>query len=1005
MDEGKETRWGHMQNDRREQKRSLKERYSGVIRRLSDRFLAYSDRLNERVKVGEKQEELLYESLSPVSTISNDSEYLKALKWALHNENTANIGLTGSFGAGKSSIIKSLLANNPDIKEKSICVSLATFFDSKPAEAEDEDAGITHKVTKSRDEIEQGILRQIFYAVNQREIPQSRYRKIKKVSRFPFFLQFLFILFLIAGGTYLTTPEIFTNIGENLIKLGGILGLSPTVFGILTGLITLIALWYIGGKLYGFITQFSIREINISHQKVSASVATAETVFDKYMDELVYFFEATPYRVVFFEDLDRLDNTEIFIHLRELNGLLNQSKTLKNRITFVYAVRDDIFNDAERTKFFDFIVPVIPFMTATNSGDILLKKVEDARSKGRNFDLSEEYILDVSPYLSNMRILQNICNEFVAYLEIFRAHNKQSEGESADPEEQGLRLKEELLFSLLMFKNLYPKDFSNLQRGRGIVPEAFRLKELYVKKRREDLLLEIDEIQDRLEAYRKDLPKKIKECKLLFLHALGDWLPNTDEGNKTVTGMGLKEKKAELSMDAFLEDKVSLKDLLETEELFVQYRYGSNLEHMGDVTLSDFTSLVERYLEKEKELRYFADLGVEELEEKMEAKQKEADTIESLTMKEVLSVADTDLKAIFPNTHVIGNLLLIFLLRRGYLDETYPLYINYFIGKSITVEDQNFILSVKNRIALPYHHPITFPKRVAERLQSYEFNQREIFNHNLLEYLMSVAVEEDWISDLTDGEGKLEEGSEEEKLSVLIGRLSDGSEESWNFIDQFVRITDYRSPFIHLLGSHWKGMWDFISKNHDLSYERKVEYLRWLIGNLLLKDMKDLNKKGSVEAFLEQYDDILMRLAPKDDPEHCVNLSLFGETLKAAGVRFTDVRLKDVEDEIVDFLIDQRLYALNTTMVNRVAMYLDPSIRAEDLKRANYTTIRKHNCEDLLDYIYARPEIYVREVLLQESNTGEDREALDEILARLCDQPELVEEVLQLGGFQTLENK
>ena len=35
----------------------------------------------------------------------------------------------------------------------------------------------------------------------------------------------------------------------------------------------------------------------------------------------MYFFEATGYRIVFFEDLDRLDDRKIFVHLRELNNL------------------------------------------------------------------------------------------------------------------------------------------------------------------------------------------------------------------------------------------------------------------------------------------------------------------------------------------------------------------------------------------------------------------------------------------------------------------------------------------------------------------------------------------------------------------------------------------------------------------------------------------------------------------------------------------------------------
>ena len=988
-------RWGHMQNDVTEKRESAREHYTKAVGRWSDRILAYSDRLKEREKFGDGEEELLYESLSPVSTISNDSEYLKALKWALNNENTANIGLTGSFGSGKSSIIKSLLANNPDIKRKSICVSLATFFDAKPAEAEDENAGITHKVTKSRDEIEQGILRQIFYAVNQKEIPQSRYRKIKKVSRVPFFLQFLFVLFLLLGFSYLAAPEVLSGMLRNLTGLGRILGISVATVWILFAVVALLALWYIGGKLYGFVTQFSIREINISHQKVSASLATSETVFDKYMDELVYFFEATPYRVVFFEDLDRLDNTEIFIHLRELNGLLNQSKTLKNRITFVYAVRDDIFNDAERTKFFDFIIPVIPYMTATNSGDILLRKVEEAKSRGKDFRLSEEYILDISPFLSNMRILQNICNEFVAYLEIFHAENRKGgTEETGDPESQGLRLKHELLFSLLMFKNLHPKDFSKLQRGSGIVPEAFRQKERYLKKRAAELDAEIDRLEEEQNRYQADLPKKIRECKLLFLNALAEELPDETRENKTVVGLGLNRKQADLTLEQFLEDRFSLKELLKAEELFVQYRYGVRLETIGDATVSDSGRLVETYLKKEQNLRYVADLGAEELEEAMEETQKARERLETLSMKEVLSARDADPKEIFSDERITRNLLLVFLLRRGYLDETYPLYINYFIGKSITVEDQNFILSVKNRTPLPYYHPITFPKRVAERLQSYEFQQKEIFNHDLLNYLLASAAEADLVSEIADPKGTREEGSEAEKLSMVFTALSDGSEESWNFIDQFVRVTDYRSPFIHILGSRWPGMWDAISRNHDLSYDRKVEYLRWMLGNLLPEQIVTANKNGSVVAFLEQYPDMLERLAPAEDTERCISLSLLEDTLVRLKVRFSDVLFRDADEELVRFVITQRLYRINPVMVNRVARFLDPSLDEEDLNRANYTVLQKADCEDLLDYLHGRVEAYVTEVILQEGNTGESPEAVSELLERIAGNTGLCRDLL-----------
>ncbi len=66
-----------------------------------------------------------YEDLTPATNIKNGDEYLKALHWGLGNRNVKNIALTGPYGSGKSSIIKSYLNRYPRIK--ALNISLATF--------------------------------------------------------------------------------------------------------------------------------------------------------------------------------------------------------------------------------------------------------------------------------------------------------------------------------------------------------------------------------------------------------------------------------------------------------------------------------------------------------------------------------------------------------------------------------------------------------------------------------------------------------------------------------------------------------------------------------------------------------------------------------------------------------------------------------------------------------------------------------------------------------------
>lgn len=62
--------------------------------------------------------------------------------------------------------------------------------------------------------------------------------------------------------------------------------------------------------------------------------------------------------------------------MRELNTVINNYDNIKRKVVFVYAIKDDMFKDEDRTKFFDFIIPVIPYINATNSGEILRDLLE-----------------------------------------------------------------------------------------------------------------------------------------------------------------------------------------------------------------------------------------------------------------------------------------------------------------------------------------------------------------------------------------------------------------------------------------------------------------------------------------------------------------------------------------------------------------------------------------------------------------------------------------------------
>lgn len=121
--------------------------------------------INKRIQEKKKNE---FTDLAPIDDIENGAEYLKALHWAIKKKKVKNIALAGPYGAGKSSIIDTYLKKHRIIRSKSLRVSMATFVEN-----ETDEKGNPKKISLKQDEIELGILKQLFYKVNYKKIRRA----------------------------------------------------------------------------------------------------------------------------------------------------------------------------------------------------------------------------------------------------------------------------------------------------------------------------------------------------------------------------------------------------------------------------------------------------------------------------------------------------------------------------------------------------------------------------------------------------------------------------------------------------------------------------------------------------------------------------------------------------------------------------------------------------------------------------------------------------------------
>ncbi len=864
------------------------------------------------------------------------------MHWAIKNKKIKNVALAGPYGAGKSSIIETYLKRHRIIRRKSLRVSMATFIENKIDEY-----GNPKKILLEQDEIELGILKQLFYKVNYKKIPQSRYRKLHKINwkRIWGNLIVASIVFGLMGFVFF--PDTFQTVIEKIEVAGQYFGIKESISKGIFVAFSLVILAS-AAKIYSSILfRFKINEVKLPTETIVKNLeATSETVFNKNMDEIVYFFEETGYHIVFFEDLDRLENSSIFIHLRELNTILNNYDVIKKPIVFVYAIKDDIFTDTDRTKFFDFIIPVIPIINSTNSGEIFLQKLEESKRKGINHEISQGFILDVAPYVEDMRILQNIYNEFIVYKKTIRT-------------EQELKLSDETMMALIIFKNLYPRDFADLQMERGIVKQSFVEKQKYISSQCLRWQNEIAESVKTLEKYYEESMREVKELKTAMLGSIVNW-----KGIAYSIELDYWNK---YSVDKIMEDSFDLLILEKMKETTVHYYSWGGYDRT--INVNDFGNIIKTYFERIKSLQLLQEKGENSIKKEIQDLRNEVHAISGWSIKKLME--EFDVQEVFSDS-VRENKVLIFMLRRGYIDEKYTNYINYFKGTSITKEDMNFILAVKNMEKLPYNYNLTKVDMVIQRLQIYEFEQKEVYNFILLEYLLS-------------------KDDDTEKLRILIIQLSDGTEESWNFINEFIDKTQYKGKFIRLLALAWDDIWNHIVTNVSLTYERKVFYLLFLINEVTVERLDKLNGEGKINDFIENNIDILQQLSTIQ-PSKVISL------IEKLEIIFKSILIENVSEEVLEYIFENQYYELNNTMIHKIVEFKDNTM-VSGLDIQNYTIITALGYEPLIEFIWENLKDYIEKIILAPNNVHEEIEQIMDLLERCISNSEICLRIIDHEEF------
>ena len=891
----------------------------------------------EKMFIPETPKGLPLNSLSPVMDADQDGVFGDSLYWALKNrreKDIKNIAITGPYGSGKSSLLKTFQEKHKkDTDLKFLNISLATFKEEKEPNKE-EGKGVNHRKTEGEDLlrlIELSILQQLFYFEKDQKIPDSRFKKIRSFSRLNLWITTFLILTFATALTYQISPCFI----HQLLLLS-----CKTVVPAWLHYATLLLVVLIG-LLFVFKSIRSLRSITIKSLKLqdTAEFEISEninkSILNHHIDEILYFFEVTSYSVVIIEDLDRFEQTEIFTKLRELNLLINHSKKIKRDIVFIYAVRDELFRgEKERTKFFDFILPVIPVINSSNSGEKLMEIVEK-----NSYPLNKELIEDVSLFIDDMRLLYNITNEFHLYA--------QKLGKSIDQNK---------LFAMMVYKNLYPDDFVELSDGKGSLYQFFTEKDKLVKQSLDEIDLQIADKKEEIKNLNQLQIVDISELRKLYLLQYISQLPNITHFNINGSDYALSQIN-QIAADEELFNFL-IKDRAKYSRLHRQYEHHNYSHQTTHITLT-FDQINNQV---DPDVTYFdrLELITDFNEDKTELLRREISNLE----KKKNSVKNQPLKILLQNQSVSVKLtnnkqqqLVSILLRNGYIDEHYHDYISIFYEGSITKEDREFLLNVKAQLPTDHDYQLSKTENVIEKIALPDFENTYILNYQLIDELFKNK-------------------NSTNKRKAVLRLLTDESSQSFSFIDGFLDHVKHIDTFIRTLATEWPNYWKFIRSQSTLTAERVHLFLQLLLEYADIKSVSAIEKKSDLAAYIANQPDFFQIIENQDKLKKVV---------EELDIQFERLNFDTTESTVIEFLHIGNYYKLNVEMVQGIVKTIGKYDESEFLHQ-NFYAIQNSECDGLSQYVIENINDYIQQVYLKLEN---NREEVEDTFIELINHEEL----------------
>ncbi|OSQ31191.1 DNA-binding protein [Thalassospira sp. MCCC 1A03138] len=843
-----------------------------------------------------------YVDLAPTDKADPDGIYSDALLHATKNPNVYNIALTGPYGSGKSSIIKTFLKRYKKywlLKKPVLQISLAAFLP--------EAAAPDGEVTKQ--EIERSILQQMLYGADANSLPLSRFKRIRSPKWWSWFVWPFAIVGMLACWKLIDQRAA-------ILDLSFFQPLDETNwFNLSCFSLGMVFVWLVLHQIYVKSLGISLRSISLKDIEIKPHATEQESILNRHLDEIIYFFQSTDYDLVVIEDLDRFNNSDIFVTLREINSLINANAGVRRQIRFLYALRDNMFVNTDRTKFFEFIIPVIPIINSSNSID---KIIEQGKRLSLDKRLNSQFLKEVSRYLNDLRLIQNIFNEYA----IYRKNLDTNEENILDPNK---------LLAVLIYKNVLPSDFEELHREKGKLSGILRRHGELITKAEDRCRLKILELEQDISEVERRVPSDLAELRKIYAMALIDKLPQgcafiefNDASHIPIQSLWNHE---------------NFNELLEKQVIFC--RSPQNQRHRVPLAgLQEEVNPDKTYKERKQEIEH---RSYALRNSNYKAIRELRTTISSLRMTTFSEVIRADTEGAEELFDVFGENkeLVKFLVFEGFLDDSYYQYTSLFHSGRLSPNDNKFLIQIRAFNNPEPDFQIDNPQEVIDEMREDDFRRHFVLNLILVDCILSNP----------------------NKYDQQITRLVEFISSNFDDCDEFFQTYYERGKRISELLSELIGKWSgFVTT--ALESSDNVTHVARFIAHLPEGYLTSLYQKDvQISEFLStNLSEVLAR-----------GIDFKPERLKL--IPFNAQELKTIRPypAVARLLADEGLYKVsiqNIEFIFRDVLGL-PSV--EELQTKHYSTVLKSGNTVLINKVEDDFEHYLKSILLAlENNTEED---------------------------------